>query len=344
MAGLSLRELSALLNSQVTYEALRNYENGRQPKDNTIVLALAQALNVPFDFFYKPVAVQLGPLEFRKRKYVAQKEVDTLKARVQDYLERYLELEELLNSPLKVEQMPAWQPISTLSQAETCAEELRAHWNLGLNPMPNLVETLEEQGIKVFIFEQSNNLDGFATLPNAAHKVIALNKLDAQGNRLSLDRLRFTASHELGHLILPLAKGAPAEKLCNRFAGAFLLPAQQLIKEIGAKRPKLHLNELLLVKRQYGMSISALIYRCKDLNIISDSKAKALWASHQEEDWKKHERQVYAGEEKVYRFDQLLLRGVEEGLISLSKSAQLANIPIDKIKAVFDANQPYTGF
>ena len=52
------------------------------------------------------------------------------------------------------------------------------------------------------------------------------------------DRQRFTLAHELGHLVLHgrLASDVDEEAAANRFAGAFLAPADEVRKELGEKR------------------------------------------------------------------------------------------------------------
>ncbi|GHV23027.1 hypothetical protein FACS1894174_08430 [Bacteroidia bacterium] len=153
--------------------------------------------------------------------------------------------------------------------------------------------------------------------------VIVINK----SNLKSADRIRFTVLHELGHLLLPL-NGLPEymkEKYCNQFAAAMLIPKDTTEKELGKNRKKLFVQELGELKKQYGISIQALIYRCNDLGIISESYLKQFMFFIVSNGWKIIEPIEYKGIEESNRFTQLLFRALAEELISINKAAVLNN-------------------
>ena len=91
--------------------------------------------------------------------------------------------------------------------------------------MPNLVELLEEQGIKVLAVDLTN-VDGLTVRVRRAGKssvpVIVVNRKDW------MERQCFTLAHELGHLVMDVAAKLDEEKAAQRFAGAFLMPASAL--------------------------------------------------------------------------------------------------------------------
>ena len=68
-----------------------------------------------------------------------------------------------------------------------------------------------------------------------------------------------------------------AEKAAHRFAAAFLVPAKSAHSELGRKRTNLSLDELLLLKREYGMSIQAWARRAADLYIIDQKTYSSLY-------------------------------------------------------------------
>jgi len=173
-------------------------------------------------------------------------------------------------------------------------------------------------------FDAEDEFDGLQTLIEGKNiPVIVLNT----GRLKSSDRKRFTALHELAHLLLPL-NGVPeklAEKYCHRFAGAMLFPKKTAESEFGDKRNKISFQEFGMIKQKYGISIQALIYRAKDLGIISDYYYSTLFSLIKQLDWKIQEPYVYEGKENSNRFDQLLLRALSEEVISLSKASSLKN-------------------
>ena len=65
---------------------------------------------------------------------------------------------------------------------------------------------------------------------NDEHPLIIVNKT------FPGDRQRLSLAHELGHLVLKLDEGIDEEAAAFRFAGAFLIPKQTAIQELGPKR------------------------------------------------------------------------------------------------------------
>ena len=65
---------------------------------STILIALADALRVELDYFFRPFAfdVQEMKVSFRKKASVGRKDIEALKVNIQDEIERYLEIEEIL--------------------------------------------------------------------------------------------------------------------------------------------------------------------------------------------------------------------------------------------------------
>jgi len=62
-----------------------------------ILLALAKALNVKVDYFFRPFTVEIESVEFRKKSKLSVKNVNAIKQKVTDFVERYLEVEQFLN-------------------------------------------------------------------------------------------------------------------------------------------------------------------------------------------------------------------------------------------------------
>jgi hypothetical protein len=84
-------------------------------------------------------------------------------------------------------------------------------------------------------------------------------------------RSRFDAAHELGHLLLHHDAEPGSRVIENQaqdFAAAFLAPAEELAAELPRT---LDWDTLHAVKRRWGLSLRALIYRAHALRILSDS-------------------------------------------------------------------------
>lgn len=145
-----------------------------------------------------------------------------------------------------------------------------------------------------------------------------------------MERKRFTALHELGHLLLNFAVDIPPrtiEKLCHRFAGAILLPKSSLFNELGESRSYIAINELVIIKESYGISIQAIMARAHDFGIISQDLYVSFrkWINSDIKHQKEKGFGSYKGTEHSSRFKQLIYRAAAEEIITLSKAASLSN-------------------
>ena len=89
MAGLSMDQLATL--SGLSKNAISRYEKGVMRPDSSNLIKLSKALNVKVDYLFRKPTVELEALEFRKKARLGLKSIDSIKYRVMDRLERYLE-------------------------------------------------------------------------------------------------------------------------------------------------------------------------------------------------------------------------------------------------------------
>jgi Zn-dependent peptidase ImmA (M78 family)/DNA-binding XRE family transcriptional regulator len=332
MAGMSLQDLSDALFSKVTKQALNKYEQGEMNPTSEVLLSLAKALHVKPEYFLKKKSLELGQILFRKRAALTKKEEEAIIEKVRDYVERYIELEEILNvqnafnNPLKNFKIQNKQDV------ENAADHLRRAWNLGDKPIANIVEMLELKGIKVILVDDVDTLDGLAVFTSTGIPIVVVNK---KGK--STERIRFTIIHELAHLLLDLSILNGDSKLeeiwCHFFASCFLIPSNMLKTMMGGgKRNYIYINELIKVKEYYGISIRAIVHRLKELEIITDNYYQR-WVIYMSKTYgSKDEPGNYHGEEASKGFDLLIARGLSEGIISLSKAAALCNTDINNLR------------
>lgn len=322
--GLSLQDLANKLENKVTRQSLHRYEKGEVIPDSAMIAELSSALGLRPDFFFRETKVEIGEVEFRRVPGLSAKEEHRLIETVKDKLSRYLELEEILSlkSAFKNPVSDA-HPIKSMEEIEVGAAAVRRAWGLGSDPIANCLELLEDHQIKIIEVETEASVDGLQTWVNGNIPVIAINTTRLKSH----DRKRFTALHELGHLLLPFKALTEKKKetFCHQFAAALLLPRETAYAELGKSRNKLMIQELGLLKQQYGISIQAIVMRVKDLGIISDNYARQLFFHFDQMGWRKHEPFEYNIEERSNRFRQLLFRALAEELISTSKAAALNN-------------------
>ncbi len=111
------------------------------------------------------------------------------------------------------------------------------------------------------------------------------------------------------------------------------MPEDLFRKELGEKRNRIFFKELSAIKKQYGISYQAIIYRAKHLNIISDSYLRQFMYMMSNMGYRINEPVIYEGYEKSNRFSQLLYRAVAEDIISASKAAALNNQKLAEFRA-----------
>lgn len=336
LAGISLRELADRLNGEVSHTAINKFEMGALMPDGQILLALAKALNVQTDYFLRQQIIQITDIAFRKRSRLSVKQSNSIKASIIDTLERYLELEALLNLNTDFVNPIAEYKIVTADDVETAVKELLDHWDLGSNAIPNVIELLESKGVKVIELNADSKFDGLSGWANGHIPVIVLNKA------FSNERKRFTALHELGHLLLNFEDSlehSVIEKHCHRFAGSFLMPPATLKKELGATRSAVSLNELVAVKESYGISMQAIMARARDLNIISSDYFVRfrMWVNADPTRKMEIGFGTYPGDERSTRFSQLIYRATAEEIITMSKAASLSNMRLAEFRGEYSA-------
>lgn len=331
-SGLSLRSLAE--KAGVSAMAISKYENNQSVPSSTVLLALAKALGVRTEYFFRRVSVELVNVNHREHHLLPEKEEQKVLADVKEQLERWLALEEVVPAPWsKPFSLPddLKGPISSYDEIEEVAVKMRQHWNLGLNPIPDLIDTIETKGVKVLItqYDGHKHFNGLSAQVNGAPVVVV-------GKSWVGDRQRFTLAHELGHLVLHglLSKNLDEERACHRFAGAFLVPKDSVKTCLGERRTRLELQELSLLKLEWGLSMQAWSYRAKDLNIISDATNKELWRHHLRH-WKAAGKEPgpQYDQEKTRLFKQLIFRALAEDMLSESKAAELLGYSITDFHA-----------
>jgi Zn-dependent peptidase ImmA (M78 family)/DNA-binding XRE family transcriptional regulator len=333
MGGLSLQELADKLNNRVTRQALHKYEKGDFMPDSEMIAHLCDALGVRPDYFFRKEEVNLEEIEFRKYTRFPVKAKNSLIEKAKDKLARYLELEEILGIESRFSITFPNEPIRSNEQVDQFTLDLRNQLKLGRGPIFNLIELLEDNHVKVLEIESEDSFDGLSAWANNRQvPIVVLNNSKTR----SLDRKRFTALHELGHLVMNLEglTDKQKEKFCHYFAAAMLLPKETLFEEVGKSRHKVFIPELGAIKKQYGISIQAIAYRMKDLEIISESYFRQFMFFVSQMGFKSEEPPEFAynGEEESNRFNQLLMRALAEELISMSKAAALSNMKLAEFR------------
>ena len=325
MNSFSLQDLSDRLNNTISKQDLNRLELGTIQPDSRMLVELSNVLKVSIDYFLKENTISLENVEFRKLTKLPKKYQEAVKSKTQEYLERYIELENLMgeicNPPFQFQEYK----INSESDIENAAMSFRNTLNIGDDPIFNINELIEEHGIKVFKTLELPSFSGMSAYINNSIMVLVYNDMPT----ISLVRKRFTILHEVAHLYLDLSKfdEKTSEKLCDKFASAVLLPEIHLRKYFGGKRETVYIKELESIKSYFGISLSAIMYRAKDLGLISEHYCKYFFIKYNQL-YKNKEIYGYEGIENSDRFIQMIMRGIAQEVISTTKGASLYNLKL----------------
>ena len=255
----------------MTSRSLQNYETGASTPDANTLAKIAKLLKFPQHFFFLDEdmpEISECSVSFRKLSKMSE----TMKActfaagaiafKINQWLEERFHLPQA--------DLP---DLSDLAPEEAAAT-LRRAWGLGNQPIRNMIHLLESKGVRVFsLTEESRDLDAFCTWYEGKPFVF-LNTMK------SAERSRFDAAHELGHLVCDVytmqhgkPHGPEMEKNANAFAAAFLMPRES----VQANRPPVYAtNYLIKLKRNWGVSLVALVHRFNALGLISEWSHRRL--------------------------------------------------------------------
>ena len=285
--GFQLESFAELLG--VTKQAVARYESGLTVPSGDVMGKIIAETTQPLAFFLTPrqrAASGITPfwrglkrMELCHRKRIARR-LEWARD-VAAYLERFVELPEV--------SLPAieFDPQSDdFDQIEHAADEVREHWGLGRGPLRDLSAIMELNGF-ILVRETVScpDMDAVSCWQDGRPYILFSAEVT------SGPRNTFNLAHELAHVVLHSSIEVATnnlkniEKQANRFASAFLLPQESFSREVLGTS----LNHFLFLKEKWGVAISAMAYRCKDLHILSANQFSYLMRQMNMLKIKKHE-------------------------------------------------------
>ncbi|MDE6258840.1 MAG: XRE family transcriptional regulator [Muribaculaceae bacterium] len=340
-AGLSMDALSAKTGKEVSKQTISKYEAGKTMAGSAILIKLSQALSVPVDYFFRPYTFNISEVEisFRKKAYVKAKDQTLLKIKIQDKVERFIEIETILGSKCSKIEVNVPTQISLPIQMITLAKEVRRTWGIGISPIPSVKNLLMAHNIKVFEIDGPEGFDGISGLANDNIPLIVINS-----SIQNVERRRFTQMHELAHLLTNASfdeglSHHDKEKLCDAFASEILLPSEVVEHEFGSKS-KISVQELKKIQKVYGISIDAIAYSFKRLGIFNENRHRSFCIKKNMDPkfkaWVETSRYIEPLSTKDYDdefYEGLVYSAVSQELISISKAAQLLNTSVTEVES-----------
>lgn len=280
----------------LTRAAISQYEHDHKSPSPEIMQRICTITRLPERFFMETLSgEQVERTFYYRSQSVATKGARLRSERKLDWLARIVAwLEGLVafpqpNAPTLND---AARPIDIRNDdIEEATKEIRRRWGLGNGPISNVAWLLENHGILVTRFSlHAETLDSFSERHSSGRPFVILSS-----DRESAFRSRFDAAHELGHLLLHSAiptkdvwkpvEHKLMEAQAHRFASAFLLPAESFARTAVS----ITLEGLKNLKRQWGVSMQAIIMRLYDLDLIEEDAKIRLFRAFNTRGWRKRE-------------------------------------------------------
>ena len=291
--GITQVALGELINRNSS--SISRWEAGGQSPEPDAVKALARALNMPMEFFLRPLPDHgSAPMFFRSMASTTQSARKRVQARLRSAQEISVCLQQWVDLPeVNVPRLDAadYRQIAD-ADIEDKANECRAEWGLGSSRIADVLLVLENAGIVVVRDEVGSvKMDGLSNWSDADNRPYVLIAQDKD----TCVRSRMDAAHELGHLVLH--RGLKPKTLNNSadfreierqafdFAGAFLMPAETFSAEVWSPS----LNSFEALKERWKVSIGAMIKRCARLGMLSEEYQRRLWKNYSTRGWRKSE-------------------------------------------------------
>jgi Zn-dependent peptidase ImmA (M78 family)/transcriptional regulator with XRE-family HTH domain len=327
-------ELARMLD--VTPAAITQYEQGKTRPARATLAALALHLGLPPAFFVAsgyPGSVSETSTHFRSLRSTTRMTRLHLLARLQ-LLSRLIDLvdDHVALPPVDV---PRLDVAPGRAAASAAAAAVRERWGLGNGPIAHTARMLEAHGVIVTRPRvDSSDVDAFSCwLGDRPVVVLASDKDDGA-------RSRFDGPHELGHLVMhhEAEPGDPDhERDAHAFAAEFLMPATAIRAELPAR---LSWSRYIELKARWGVSISALLRRARDLDVITQYAYERAMVQLSKKGWRIHEPAPVPVEDPTLLQRALALMADAEGLDDRAVAAHLRLHPDQVAELLSDVAVP----
>lgn len=267
-----IRQNEAADQLSVSPSDLSRMENDAKEPSQAVLERAAVTFHVPLEFFLLTDAVYGAPVSvhpmWRKKAEVSANELDAVIAELNVrimHLRRLLQAAEI-NPTRSIPRLD----IEEYGDPESIAALLRRHWMIPAGPVKNVTELLEEAGIVVV-----HSPMGGSSVSGVTFRVPGLPPLIVLNSDQPADRMRFTLSHELGHIIMHQFPTPTMEKEANDFASAFLIPTQDIKPQFGMAR--VDLPRLAALKRVWRVSMASLVFAADRAGKLTPAQKNYIW-------------------------------------------------------------------
>ena len=299
--------------------AISRYEEGLDKPQPEKLAAIAKQLAFPEGFFSQQEWPEvLEPVFWRSRANETRSAREMTEQRMRWLCEIFCFLDQEVNFPrftLPELDVPGDFRVITPEIIETVSEELRRIWRFRSYPIPDVTLALENAGIPVVNLDIiSDKQDGFFFRSETlGRSFIGINTYN-----VSAARARYDVAHELGHAVLhrwttpqqerDAASHKVLEQQAHRFAAAFLFPRESFMTEVGYPS----LDYFASLKKKWGISIGAMVFRAYDLGVIDEAEKAGLFQNMGRRRWRGPLREPFDNPSDMpLERPRMLRRGIE---------------------------------
>lgn len=325
--GLTQTALAAKV-SGMSQSNLSKYEKGLGVLSDEVLARAMSVLGFPLDFLELDINNKVDCRHYRKKASIKSSDRDkidrfvSLVAYCFDWLTESVEIPDFKFRYIDLE---------SGATPEEVASYIRRQFGLGVQPLGDICNFLERNGVFIFFWDcKYDEFDGVSLITDKGNHLIVINK------NMSNDRIRFSLAHELGHAVMHQCVDffipgiRDKEKEANRFASELLMPSQVIKNSL----LNLKFGDLPTLKKYWLTSMSSIFLRAKNLGQIDDKRYIMIRNEMSRRSWlKKEPYDVYIDEPYVIRKSYELITkslGCDNKQIS-----ELCKMPLDVTEKIF---------
>jgi len=315
----------------ITPMSITHYENNERTPDIQIIRRLMNALNVKLAdlLTVRNDNHVYAHGEFRRNANLSIQAQEYVRESVEEYFDRFFTVIDILgNNALPA--APKCHTLTVSGDVENDAARLREYLGFAIEgPLLDLIGAMENKGVMIYLcdfdLDKFSGMNGFVD----DRPFVILN------SRMTTERQRSTLVHELAHLFFNYGEmnEGSIEKYATAISGAFLFPQDDARRELGLRRTSVT-QDMVMVAKEYGISVLMLTKRAQVLKIISENVYKDFMIQASQHGWRKNEPSRIT-DERSELFEQLVIRAIGENEVSLQKGAELLKFSYDDmVKAI----------
>lgn len=325
--GLTQTELTAKI-SGLSQSNLSKYEKGLSTLSEDLLSRIMGYLDFPMSFLEVDIRNEAEDRHYRKKASVNKSDrgvIDrfvSIVAYCYDWMCDMMDFPSFSFSYFDIEE--GFTP-------EEVAQNVRRKFRLGVEPVRNIVNLIEANGVLVYMWNcEHDDFDGVSLITDKGNHIIIVNR------NMSNDRKRFTLAHELGHILMHqnvdfiISASRDREKEANAFASELLMPAQALKSQL----LNIKFSDLPTLKRYWAASMASIVRRSYDLGCLDRAKYTTLMTELSRNGWRKKEPYPVDIDDAILFTSaySLLSKELEYGNETI---AELTSLPLDVINEIY---------